>query len=54
MAKSSSPQGFTTTILIPSGNSDYQTISTILQSELKPLGINVKIQQLGPEHGQHR
>ncbi len=48
MAKSSVPKGFTTTILIGSGNSDYQTISTILQSELKPLGINVKIQQLDP------
>jgi peptide/nickel transport system substrate-binding protein len=48
MAKSSVPHGFSTTILIPSGNSDYLTISTILQSELKPLGIKVKIQQLDP------
>jgi peptide/nickel transport system substrate-binding protein len=48
MAKSSVPKGFTTTILIPSGNSDYLTISTIMQSELKPLGIKVKIQQLDP------
>jgi peptide/nickel transport system substrate-binding protein len=48
MAKSSVPHGFTTTVLIPSGNSDYLTISTILQSELKPLGIKVKIQQLDP------
>jgi peptide/nickel transport system substrate-binding protein len=48
MAKSSVPHGFSTTILIPSGNSDYLTISTIVQSELKPLGINVKIQQLDP------
>jgi peptide/nickel transport system substrate-binding protein len=48
MAKSSVPHGFTTTILIASGNSDYLTISTILQSELKPLGIKVKIQQLDP------
>ena len=30
------------------------TISTIVQSELKPLGINVKIQTAGPEHGQHQ
>ena len=43
MAQSSVPHGFSTTILIPSGNSDYLTISTIIQSELKPLGINVKI-----------
>lgn len=48
MAQSSVPHGFTTTVLIPSGNSDYLTISTILQSELKPLGIHVKIQQLDP------
>jgi peptide/nickel transport system substrate-binding protein len=48
MAKSSVPHGFTTTILVPSGNSDYITIATILQSELKPLGINLKITQLDP------
>jgi peptide/nickel transport system substrate-binding protein len=48
MAKSSVPHGFSTTMLIPSGNSDYLTISTIVQSELKPLGINIKIQQLDP------
>lgn len=48
MAKSSVPKGFTTTILIASGSSDSVTIATILQSELKPLGINLKIQQLDP------
>jgi peptide/nickel transport system substrate-binding protein len=48
MAQSSVPHGFTTTILIPAGNSDYATISTILQSELKPLGITVKVQTLDP------
>jgi peptide/nickel transport system substrate-binding protein len=48
MAKSSVPKGFTTTILIPSGSSDSSTIASILQSELKPLGINLKIQQLDP------
>jgi len=48
MAKSSVPQGFSTTILVSSGFSDYVTIATILQSELKPLGINLKIQQLDP------
>ena len=46
MAKSSVPHGFSTVMLIPAGNSDYLTIATIVQSELKPLGINVKIQQL--------
>jgi peptide/nickel transport system substrate-binding protein len=48
MAKSSVPHGFTTTILIPAGNSDYGTIATIVQSELKPLGITVKVQTLDP------
>jgi len=48
MAKSTVPHGFTTSILIGSGNSDYLTIATILQSELKPLGIKLKIQQLDP------
>jgi len=48
MAKSSVPHGFTTTILVPAGNSDYVTIATILQSELKPLGIKLNITQLDP------
>jgi len=46
LAKSSVPHGFTTTLQVPSGNSDYSTISTIIQSELKPLGINVQVQQV--------
>ena len=48
MAQSSVPHGFTTTILIPTGNSDYATISTIVQAELKPLGITVNVQTLDP------
>jgi len=48
MASSSVPNGFSTTILVSSGFSDDLTIATILQSELKPLGINLKIQQLDP------
>ena len=48
MAKSTVPHGFTTTFLVSSGFSDYLTIATIVQNELKPLGINVKIQQLDP------
>jgi peptide/nickel transport system substrate-binding protein len=48
MAKSSVPHGFSTSILIPAGNSDYLTIATILQSELKKLGITLKITQLDP------
>jgi peptide/nickel transport system substrate-binding protein len=46
LAKSSQPHGFSTTLLIDSGNSDHSTIAQIMQSNLKPLGINVKIQQL--------
>ena len=48
MAQSSVPHGFSTTLLIAAGNSDYLTIGTILQAELKPLGIKVNIQQLDP------
>jgi peptide/nickel transport system substrate-binding protein len=48
MAQSTVPKGFSTTIAIPSGDSDQLTIATIVQSELKPLGITVKISQLDP------
>ncbi len=48
MTQSSVPHGFTTTLLLPSGNSDYATIATIAQAELKPLGITVKVQTLDP------
>jgi peptide/nickel transport system substrate-binding protein len=48
LAQSSVPHGFTTTMLLPSGNSDYATITTIVQAELKPLGITVKVQTLDP------
>jgi len=48
MKKSSVPHGFSTNIIVPSGNSDYLTIATILQAELKPLGITLKITQLDP------
>jgi peptide/nickel transport system substrate-binding protein len=48
MAASTVPHGFSTTMLIQSGNTDQQTIAQIVQSELKPLGINITIQQLDP------
>jgi peptide/nickel transport system substrate-binding protein len=48
MAASTVPHGFSTTILVPAGTSDDVTIATILQSELKPLGIKLNIQQLDP------
>ena len=42
------PHGFTTTLLIASGNANQSTVAQIVQSELKPLGITVNIQQLDP------
>lgn len=48
MAQSSVPHGFSTTLLLPSGNSDYATIAAIAQSDLKPLGITVNVQTLDP------
>lgn len=38
-------RGFTTTLLIPAGESDDQTIAQILQSDLKQIGITVNIKQ---------
>jgi peptide/nickel transport system substrate-binding protein len=46
LAKSSYPRGFSTSILVPSGNTQYVDAATIIQSELKPLHIDVSIQQL--------
>jgi peptide/nickel transport system substrate-binding protein len=48
MAQSSVPHGFSTTMLIGAGNSNYLQIATIVQAELKPLGIKVNIQTLDP------
>jgi peptide/nickel transport system substrate-binding protein len=48
MAESSVPKGFSTTLLIDSGNSDQATMAAIIQSELKAIGITVNIQQLDP------
>jgi peptide/nickel transport system substrate-binding protein len=48
MAASSKPNGFTTTLLIASGDPNQSTIAQIMQSELKTIGITMKIQQLDP------
>lgn len=48
LAESSTPHGFTTTLQIASGNPNESTVAQIVQSELKPLGITVNIQQLDP------
>ncbi|WP_375425769.1 ABC transporter substrate-binding protein [uncultured Friedmanniella sp.] len=48
LAKSSVPNGFTTTFLANSGDTTDQAIAQILQSSLKELGITVKIQNVDP------
>ncbi|MCE7482016.1 ABC transporter substrate-binding protein [Microbacterium profundi] len=45
MAASSVPEGFSTTMLINSGDATHAAIAQILQDELKPLGIALKIDQ---------
>jgi len=46
LAASTVPNGFTTTILVPSGEADALTLAQIVQSALKPLGITVNVSQL--------
>jgi peptide/nickel transport system substrate-binding protein len=49
MAESSVPHGFSTTLLVGSGNSTETSLAQIVQQELKPLGITVKLQLLDPD-----
>ena len=46
LAQSKYPHGFTFSLLVPSGNAQYVAAATIIQQQLKPLGIVVKINQL--------
>jgi len=48
LAQSSKPGGFTTTLLIASGNPNQTAIAQVLQSELKDIGITMEIKQLDP------
>jgi peptide/nickel transport system substrate-binding protein len=48
MAESTKPNGFSTTLLIQSGDANQASIAQIMQSELKVIGINMKIEQLDP------
>jgi peptide/nickel transport system substrate-binding protein len=48
LAKSSVPNGFSTTLLIPSGDASELSVAQIIQDDLKPYHINVKIRQLDP------
>jgi peptide/nickel transport system substrate-binding protein len=48
LAKSSQPNGFTTSLLIASGDPNQASIAQIMQSELKAIGITMNIKQLDP------
>jgi peptide/nickel transport system substrate-binding protein len=48
LAQSSQPNGFTTTLLIRSGDPNQTSIAQIMQSELKDIGITMNIKQLDP------
>ena len=46
LKQSAYPHGFSTSILVPSGNTQYVDAATVIQSDLKPLNIAVSIQEL--------
>ncbi len=46
MAESAYPEGFDTTLIVPSGDENQQTLAEIIQSELAPLGIKVTLQEV--------
>ncbi len=46
MALSSKPNGFSTTLLIRSGDANRASVAQIMQDELKQIGITVEIKQL--------
>ncbi|HTT92671.1 MAG TPA: ABC transporter substrate-binding protein [Acidimicrobiales bacterium] len=48
MAKSSVPHGFSTTLIVGSGDSNENSLGQIVQAELKPLGINVTLKEVDP------
>ena len=48
LAASSKPGGFSTTLLISSGDPNQASVAQILQSELKAIGITMQIKQLDP------
>jgi peptide/nickel transport system substrate-binding protein len=43
IAQSSKPNGFATTLLVPSGDANEATVAQILQDQLKAIGIDVEI-----------
>ncbi len=46
LAKSSKPNGFSTTLLIRSGEATHAAVAQILQASFKEIGINLEIKQL--------
>jgi peptide/nickel transport system substrate-binding protein len=46
LAKSAYPHGFSMSILVPSGTTQYVAAATIIQQQLKPLNIKVTLNQL--------
>lgn len=48
MAESSVPHGFSTTLMVGSGNSTEDSLGQIVQAELKPLGIKVTLKEVDP------
>lgn len=48
LAQSSKPDGFSTTLLIRSGDPNQTSIAQIMQEELKKIGISLQIKQLDP------
>ena len=46
LARSAYPRGFSTSILVPSGHTQYVDAATVIQSELEPLNIDVSIRSL--------
>ncbi len=48
MAKSSVPHGFSTTLIVGSGDSTENSLGQIVQAELKPLGIKVTLKEVDP------
>ncbi len=48
MAKSTKPAGFSTSLLISSGNPNQGAVAQIMQAELKEIGITMEIRQLDP------
>lgn len=48
LAKSSTPQGFATTITVPSGDQNLSSEAQLVQNDLAKIGIKVTIKQLDP------